>query len=239
MIEIRNVSHSYDSKPVLRNISLSITGQRTAIIGTNGSGKTTLVRLLNALILPDLGEVCIAGVSTKDNARAARRNVGLVFQNPDTQIVMPTVAEDLAFGLENLRLPKSEIAREVANWLETYGLGDRRDSPAHLLSGGEKKLLSILSVLIMKPKIIVFDEPFASLDFMNRSRIETLIDTLPQPVITVTHDLNSIAHYDRALLLDKGEVCADGAPGHVVPVYLERMQACFPSISPAIPLSIA
>jgi biotin transport system ATP-binding protein len=121
---------------------------------------------------------------------------------------------------------------------EAHGLGGRLESPAHLLSGGEKKLLSILSVLIMEPEAIVFDEPLASLDLVNRRRILALIDSLPQRVVTITHDLDTVAHYDRALLLHEGRVAADGAPDAVGALYLDLMLSCSPSMRPAARPSI-
>jgi biotin transport system ATP-binding protein len=236
MIEVGNVSHAYDGKPVLCDVSLSLKEQRIAVIGGNGSGKTTFSRLLNGLILPQTGTVTVFGVSTAHDARHARRHVGLVFQNPDYQIVMPTVEEDLAFGPKNLRVPKDEIESRIRHLVNGTVLEDKLLSPAHLLSGGEKKLLSIFSVLIMQPRIAVFDEPLASLDHVNARRIRALIDALPQAVICITHDLDSIRHFCRAILFHEGCVAADGPPNNVTAVYmniLDTNASCSPSISTA------
>ncbi len=237
MIEVSNVSKSSGNSLILEGITVSVDDHRTAVIGANGSGKTTFARLLNGLMLPDSGEVLVFRKSTRKDGRHARRNVGLVFQNPDTQIVMPTVEEDLAFGLENLKVPKAEIASRVEEWLQAYGLWEKRNDPAHLLSGGEKKLLSILSVLIMEPALVVFDEPLASLDLVNRTRILSLIERLPQPAVVLTHDLDTIAHYDRVLVLDKGRLIANDTPAPAIAAYLERVQRCSPSMPPATPSS--
>jgi len=208
--------------PVLRGLSLRLADRRIAIIGDNGSGKSTLARMLNGLLLPRMGEVLIDGISTSKDAKAARAAVGLVFQNPEHQIVMPTVEEDLAFGPRNLNLPRDEVAARVDDLLTRHGLADKRTQPAHLLSGGEKKLLSILSVVIMRPRTIVFDEPMTSLDRRNRARIARVMAELPQQLITITHDLDLIADYDRAILLAGGEVVAEGPPGEVIARYEEQ-----------------
>jgi biotin transport system ATP-binding protein len=225
LIELRDVSHDFDAVPVLRGLNLRLTERRIAIIGDNGSGKSTLARMLNGLLLPRAGEVVVGGVSTRREAKAARAAVGLVFQNPEHQIVMPTVEEDLAFGPRNLNLPREEIAARVNDLLGQYGLDDKRTQPAHLLSGGEKKLLSILSVVIMRPRTILFDEPMTSLDRRNRARISQVMAELPQQLITITHDLDLIAGYDRAILLAGGEVAADGPPESVVAQYEQRDEA--------------
>lgn len=222
MIELRDVRHDFDGVRVLDGISLKLSERRIAIIGDNGSGKSTLARCLNGLLVPRAGEVVVDGVSTRTDAAAARAAVGLVFQNPEHQIVMPTVEEDLAFGPRNLNLPRAEIAARVGDLLARYGLDGKRTQAAHLLSGGEKKLLSILSVVIMAPRAIVFDEPMTSLDRRNRLRIARVMADLPHQAITITHDLDLIADYDRAILLADGRVVADGEPSRVVARYLEQ-----------------
>ena len=225
VIELRGVSHDFDGVPVLRGLNLRLVERRIAIIGDNGSGKSTLARMLNGLLLPRDGEVLIDGVSTRKDAKAARGAVGLVFQNPEHQIVMPTVEEDLAFGPRNLNLSKAEIAARIDALLPRYGLADKRQQSAHLLSGGEKKLLSILSVVIMRPRTIVLDEPMTSLDRRNRARIARVMAELPQQLITITHDLDLIADYDRVILLAGGQVAADGAPAQVIARYTEQEEA--------------
>jgi biotin transport system ATP-binding protein len=220
MIEIRDVSHDFDGRPVLRGISLTLTEKRVAIIGGNGSGKTTLARMLNGLVLPRRGEVLVDGASAAKDGAAVRRLVGYVFQNPEHQIVMPTVEEDLAFGLKNMNLPKAEIAARIDAMLAAHGLADRRNAAAHLLSGGEQKLLTLLSILIMEPRYIIFDEPMNSLDLAARRRLAQLMEALPQSVITITHDFELIAGYERAILIHEGRVAADGRPADVVRRYV-------------------
>ena len=155
MFEIANVSHRFGACDVLKDVNLSITEHRIGIIGANGSGKSTFARLLNGLLIPDEGTVTVDGIDTREDAKAVRRRVGFVFQNPDNQIVFPVVEEDVAFGLRNLKLPKEEIARRVDTVLARYRLGHLRDRPTHLLSGGEKQMLAISAVLVMEPRYVV------------------------------------------------------------------------------------
>jgi biotin transport system ATP-binding protein len=225
MIEICRISHAFDGRSVLRDISLTLAERRIAIIGANGSGKTTLARTLNGLVVPQKGEVRVDGVSARKNGREVRRLVGYVFQNPEHQIVMPTVEEDLAFGLENMNLPKAHIAARVGDMLAAHGLGDRRSAAAHLLSGGEQKLLTLLSVLIMEPRYIIFDEPMNSLDRATRLRLTAMMNGLHQTAITITHDLDLVADYDRAILMHDGAVVADGPPAKVIRRYIEITDA--------------
>jgi len=223
MIELKAVSHDFDGRTILADISLSLAERRIAILGANGSGKSTLARMLNGLVLPRRGEVLVDGVSTRKDAARARRLVGYVFQNPEHQIVMPTVEEDIAFGLRNLNLPKAEIAAKVDAILAAHDFTGRRAAPAHLLSGGEQKLLSLISVLVMEPRVIIFDEPLNSLDLAARRRFTALMRSLPQMLITITHDFDLIADYERAVLIDAGKVAADGPPAAVVRRYVEQV----------------
>ncbi|HYH18480.1 MAG TPA: ABC transporter ATP-binding protein [Azospirillum sp.] len=223
MIELREVSHSFGERPVLSDVTLTLAERRIGIVGANGSGKSTFARLLNGLLLPSRGAVLVDGIDTRRDARAVRRRVGFVFQDPDVQIVYPTVEEDLAFGLKNLRLDKGEIARRVDAALERFGLATLRRQSAHVLSGGEKQLLAIAGVLAMEPAAIVFDEPTTLLDLRNRRRIAAAIRDLPQRAVVVTHDLDLLADFERVIALDKGRVLADGAPAEVIDAYVRRM----------------
>jgi biotin transport system ATP-binding protein len=225
MIELNSISHDFDGRPVLHDITLRLHEKRIAIVGGNGSGKTTLARMLNGLVIPKRGEILVDGVSTARDASKVRRLVGYVFQNPEHQIVMPTVEEDIAFGLRNMNLPKAEIAARVDAILAAHRFTGRRAAPAYLLSGGEQKLLSLVSVLVMEPRYIIFDEPLNSLDLAARRRFAKLMHDLPQTVITITHDFELIAEYDRALLIHEGRVAADGAPADVVRRYVDLMDA--------------
>ncbi|MEJ2228554.1 MAG: ABC transporter ATP-binding protein [Alphaproteobacteria bacterium] len=225
MIEISSVTHCFNNAFTLCDITLRFDEQRIAIIGGNGSGKSTLARMLNGLLLPDSGDVLVDGLSTKREAAKVRGLVGYVFQNPEHQIVMPTLEEDLAFGLWNMNLAKDEVTARVDAMLAAHGLEAKRHSPAHLLSGGEQKLLTLLSVLIMEPRYIVFDEPMNSLDLRARRRLASVMAGLQQNIITITHDFELIADYDRAILLHEGRVAGDGLPADVVQQYIALADA--------------
>jgi len=223
MIELRQVSHRFGDHQVLRDVSLSITERRVAVVGANGSGKSTFARLLNGLVVPDEGTVTVDGLDTKADGKAVRRKVGFVFQDPDTQIVYPTVEEDIAFGLKNLKLDKAEIARRVGAVLDRYGLTEHRTRPAHLLSGGQKQLLAICSVLVMEPAYVVFDEPTTLLDLRNKRKIVEIVAGLPQSAIFISHDLDLLGGFDRVLVFDGGRVVADDRPSAAIARYLELM----------------
>lgn len=223
MITLQNVSLSFGTRIVLHDISLSLSEHRIAVLGANGSGKSSLARLLNGLALPTQGEVLVDGLNTRKKGRDVRRKVGFVFQNPDNQIVMPVVEEDLAFGMKNLGFSKEEIAAKTEAILTRYNMSDLRDHPAHLLSGGQKQLLAISGVLVMAPEILVMDEPTTLLDLRNKRRIARAVAELPQQVITVTHDLDLITDYDRAIVIDEGRIFADGPPAQIIPAYQELM----------------
>ncbi len=222
-IELRGVSHDYGDRPVLRDLSLTLAESRVGVVGGNGSGKSTFARLLNGLVVPTEGTVLVDGLDTRTQLREVRRRVGFVFQDPDAQIVLPTVAEDVGFGLTNLGVPPEERARRVEEVLVRYGLAGHRDHPAHLLSGGQKQLLAIAGVLVMAPQRVVFDEPTTLLDLANTRRIARVVEELEQDVVVVTHHLDLLAGFDRVLVFEDGRVVADGAPAETVRWYVDRM----------------
>jgi biotin transport system ATP-binding protein len=167
--------------------------------------------------------VLVDGLDTRTAVREVRRRVGFVFQDPDAQIVHPTVAEDVAFGLQNLGVPAAERTERVAEVLDRYGLAGHADHPAHLLSGGQKQLLAIAGVLVMRPARVVFDEPTTLLDLVNARRVARLVAELDQPVVVVTHDLALVEDADRVLVLDGGRVVEDGPPEQSVRAYRKLM----------------
>jgi biotin transport system ATP-binding protein len=222
-VELTGVSHAYGERTVLRDVSLVLAESRVGVIGGNGSGKSTFARLLNGLVVPTAGRVLVDGLDTRTDVRAVRRRVGFVFQDPDAQIVYPTVAEDVAFGLQNQGVPSEERAERVSEVLARYGLADHADHPAHLLSGGQKQLLAIAGVLVMRPLRVVFDEPTTLLDLANKRRVAQVIGELPQDVVVVSHDLDLLAGFDRVLVFEDGRVVADGTPRETVDWYVARM----------------
>ncbi|WP_299956395.1 energy-coupling factor ABC transporter ATP-binding protein [uncultured Modestobacter sp.] len=222
-IELRGVGHRYGERVVLEGIDLTLTEQRVGVIGANGSGKSTFARLLNGLVVPTEGRVLVDGLDTGTQVRAVRRRVGFVFQDPDAQIVHPTVAEDVAYGLENQGVPADERTVRVAEVLARYGLAGHADHPAHLLSGGQKQLLAIAGVLVMRPARIVFDEPTTLLDLVNARRIAELIAGVDQQVVVVTHQLDLLDGFDRVLVVDGGRVVCDDVPPAAVAAYRALM----------------
>jgi biotin transport system ATP-binding protein len=218
IIEINNLSHVFsDGTKGLTNINITIKkGSFVVLAGSNGSGKTTLLRHLNGLLLPEEGEVRIEGVSVGDDLLAARQKVGMVFQETDSQIVGETVFEEIAFGPENLRLGRDEINRRVASAMELVGLSHRGDDRPHLLSGGQKRRLTIAGILAMEPAILVFDEPFSNLDYPGVLTVLRHIVTLHQQghtIVLTTHDLEKvISHADRLLIMQEGRIVRDSHP---------------------------
>jgi biotin transport system ATP-binding protein len=222
-VELRGVGHVYGDRVVLADLDLHLTERRVGVVGANGSGKSTFARLLNGLVVPTAGTVLVDGLDTRTSAREVRRRVGFVFQDPDAQIVHPTVAEDVAYGLENQGVPPAERAERVTEVLQRYGLAGHADHPAHLLSGGQKQLLAIAGVLVMRPARIVFDEPTTLLDLVNTRRVGAVIEDLAQQVVVVTHDLELLDGFDRVLVFDDGRVVADDRPDRAVAAYRALM----------------
>jgi len=222
IIEIKNLSHSFlDGTLGINGVNLSIKeGEFIVIGGQNGSGKTTLLKHLNGLLLPTKGTVLVKGVEVSRNIKKIRQMVGMVFQNADSQIVGETVYADVAFGPENLCLDRQEIEKRVSAALESVDLAQHADKSPHLLSGGEKRRLSIAGILAMEPKIIVFDEPFSSLDYPGVRQVLEQIISLHQSghtIIITTHDIEKIiTHANRLLIMEDGKVVRDGMPDKIL-----------------------
>lgn len=223
LIVFDRVSHRYGDRPVLRDVTVTFDEHRVGVIGANGSGKSTFVRMLNGLVVATSGTVRVADLDPDKQARQVRRRVGFCFTDPDAQIVMPTVAEDIAFGLRRRGLTRDEVAHRVDGALASYGLTEHRDHPAHLLSGGQKQLLAIASVLVTDPDLLVMDEPTTLLDLANARRIAAAVAELPQQVVLVTHHLDLLAGYDRVLVFDRGRLVHDACPDEAVAFYEELM----------------
>lgn len=223
MIELESVTVGYGERTVLRNVNLRLTERRIGIVGRNGSGKSTFARLLNGLLIPNQGQVVVDGLNTRSQGKAIRRLVGFVFQNPDNQIVFPIVEEDIAFGLKNLGFNAERIDPAVDQILDRYGLLDHRTHPSHLLSGGQKQLLAIAGVLVMDPKYIVFDEPTTLLDLFHKRQVCHAIAELDQTVIIATHDLETLAEFDRVIVFEDTRIVADDEPAPALRYYTEMM----------------
>jgi biotin transport system ATP-binding protein len=223
LISLNNVFYQYEPEGIkaLQGISLEINdGEHLAVIGPNGCGKTTLIQHLDALLIPTSGSVTIDGLDTANPTEQVeiRSLVGMVFQNPENQIIGMTVEEDVAFGPENLRLPTSEIKERVAQALELVGITELAQRNIEHLSGGEKRLVAIAGVLAMRPRYIAFDEPTAFLDPTAGARILKIIDQLYGEnigVVHITHNMAEAAMAGRIAVLHNGRVVLDGTPPEV------------------------
>lgn len=217
---------SIDEKPILHPFSLELSEHRIGIIGANGSGKSTLARLINGLAHPTQGTVHVDGLNVARKGKAVRQKVGFVFSDADNQIIMPTVAEDVAFSLRRHRLARHERERRVQEVLARMGLAEHADQSPHQLSGGEKQMLALASIMVLEPELIIADEPTTLLDLRNRKKIAGIFDALPQQMVIVTHDLELLQHSDRVLCVDEGRIVDDSvssSPAQVISAYIERM----------------
>jgi biotin transport system ATP-binding protein len=216
-IAVEGVSVDFDGRAVLHDVTVDLTAPTIAVIGANGSGKSTFARLLNGLVAPTAGQVTVDGLHTVRDRALVRRRVGFVFANPEAQILMPTPAEDLALSLRDL--PRAQAQMRVRETLAAQGLAGHADVPASTLSGGQKQMLALASVLITEPRVIVADEPTTLLDLRNARRIADLLLAQSAQVVLVTHDLELAARCHTAVLFDEGRVTASGAPDDVIEAY--------------------
>jgi biotin transport system ATP-binding protein len=223
VIEAVGVTHRYGERTVLSEVTVRLEEQRVGVVGANGSGKSTFARLLNGLVLPSTGRVSVDGLDTRAQGREVRRRVGFCFTDPDAQIVMPTVAEDVAFGLRRRGMAKADARALVERTLAAYGLAGYEDHPAHLLSGGQKQMLALASVLVTDPALLVMDEPTTLLDLRNAQLVARVVAGLPQQVLLVTHHLDLLDGFDRVLVFDEGRLVLDDVPAAAVRHYRALM----------------
>ena len=223
-IEICSASVFYGKERILENVSLSIREQRVGFIGRNGSGKTTLLRILAGLQELNNGKVLIDGTEVAKKRKEAIKKVGIIFQNPDHQIIFPTVGEELRFGLTQLGLKKNEADLKVIACLKKYDKVDWFERSISTLSQGQKHLVCLLSVLLMKPRVLLLDEPFTGIDIPTQLKLEHYLSSLKQTIIHVSHMPETFADYQRLIWVDEGVVQADGTPKTVIKKYRNAMK---------------
>jgi cobalt/nickel transport system ATP-binding protein len=215
VLRLRGVTYRYpDGHRALDGVDLRVeAGERVAVLGPNGAGKSTLCLHCNGILTPAGGTVEVGDLTTADRRalQEIRRRVGLVFQDPDDQLFMPTVRDDVAFGPANLGLDGAEVAERVAAALDMVGMGEHVDRAPHHLSFGQRKRVATATVLAMDPDVLVLDEPSSNLDPRSRRELGEILAKLPQTLLLVTHDLPfAVEHCDRAVVLDAGRIVADG-----------------------------
>ncbi len=219
-VRFSDVHYSYpDGTEALKGVSFTIThGERVAILGLNGCGKSTLLLHTNGLLLPSQGEVNVGDVPvTKKTLPVVRRAVGMVFQNPDDMLFMPTVYDDVAFGPRNMKLPEKEVERRVRGALEAVGLSGCDDKAAYQLSGGQRRSAAIASVLSMEPNILVLDEPSSNLDLKARRNLIDLLKTFHHTIIVATHDIEMAQELcPRSLLMQDGRIISDAPTQEII-----------------------
>ncbi|MBP9048041.1 MAG: ABC transporter ATP-binding protein [Tabrizicola sp.] len=222
-IEISAASVKLGGRLVLDGLTLRLTESRIGVLGRNGSGKTTLLRLIAGLIAPDAGTVRVEGADPFRDRKATLAALGILFQNPDHQILFPTVEEELAFGLVQQGVPAATAAAQVAGLLAAEGRAHWAKAPVSTLSQGQRHYLCLLAVLLMQPRTILLDEPLAGLDLPTQARLARRFAALPQRLVTITHDPRVLAGADRVLWLEAGRIVADGTPDVVIPAFTEDM----------------
>ncbi|MBR3847840.1 MAG: energy-coupling factor transporter ATPase [Oscillospiraceae bacterium] len=235
IIKSENLTFQYNlgaelSKTALSEVSISVReGEYLVILGHNGSGKSSLAKHFNAVLLPCGGKVFVDGMDTLDEALLfeIRRTCGMVFQNPDNQIVATIAEEDVAFGPENLGIPREEIRERVDEALRTVGMYDYREHAPHLLSGGQKQRIAIAGIIAMRPRCIVLDEPTSMLDPQGRRDVLAILDDLNRnhgiTIVLITHHMNEAVHADRIIIMDSGKIVMEGTPREIFP-HVEKLR---------------
>ena len=224
LIHLDAVRYAPGGKTVLDNITVKSDARRIGIVGRNGSGKTSLARVMAGLVPADGGSVRIAGVDVAQDRKAALGAIGILFQNPDHQIIFPTVQEEIAFGLTQMGYSKGEAARGVADILARFGKTHWAEAPVHPLSQGQRQLVCLMSVLAMRPRVIVLDEPFAGLDIPTTLHLRRMLDALEVTLVLITHRPDVLEGYDRVLWIEQGQIVEDGPAEPVIAAFDARMR---------------
>jgi biotin transport system ATP-binding protein len=223
LIDLRQVSYAAQGKTILSDITLNTRARRIGFVGRNGSGKTTLARLLAGLVPPEAGHLEIDGIEVAKDRKAALGRVGILFQNPDHQIIFPTVEEEIGFGLAQMKRPRERIAQEVAAILDRFGKAHWAKAAIHQLSQGQRQLVCLMAVLVMEPRLVILDEPFAGLDIPTTRQLQRVLDGLEQTIVMITHDPRMVEDYDHLVWLEEGRIQRQGDAAPVLSAFTERM----------------
>lgn len=219
----KDVEYTPQGTHVLGPVSVEMSEQRIGIVGRNGSGKSSFARLLAGLIKSDAGHVTVADVDVAKDRKAALTTIGIIFQNPDHQIIFPTVGEEMAFGLHQMGMPRERATEKAALTLSYHGRAHWFDRSTHELSQGQRHFVCLMSVLAMEPKTIVLDEPYAGLDIPTSMQLHRWLDGLDQQIILITHDPDALAGFDRVLWFEGGHIAGDGAAKSVLANFKSEM----------------
>jgi biotin transport system ATP-binding protein len=222
-IQLSEVSLVINGKGILDDVSFNAVEHRIGIVGRNGSGKTTLARVMAGLATPTAGHVRIMHVDVAKDRQAAIGAIGILFQNPDHQIIFPTVEEEIAFGLVQMGLSKEDASDRVAGLLDEFGKAHWAKAAIHQLSHGQKQLVCLMSILAMEPKIIVMDEPFSGLDIPTRTQLARYLERVDATLVHISHEADYLRSYDRVIWLENGKIAMDGAPKPVLAAFSRRM----------------
>lgn len=223
-IELVHVALTRNNRPLFTELNLRLSEPRIGLIGSNGAGKSSLAQLCNGLVRPTQGRVISHGIDTQQGPQALARTVGYVFQNPEHQMIFPTVAEELSFSLQQCGLSARAARQHARDYLAQHQRSDWADRSVMTLSEGQKQWLCIHAVLVMSPRTLILDEPYAALDLASRYALSALLAELPQHILLITHELEPLQHFDRILWLEAGHIQADGPPAEVLPLYQAAAQ---------------
>ena len=222
LVEFEGVGFSRGSVKILKELNVELAQSRVAVIGPNGAGKSSFARLINGLLVPDAGQVKVNGRDVQTHLKAVRRQVGFLFQNPDNQIVFPMVREDMDFGLKGHIKDPAERWLRIDQTLSRLDITPLAQRAVHTLSGGQKQLVALATVLSTTPELLVLDEPTTQLDLRYRNRLIAILREIEQPAIVLTHDLAMVEDFDRVLVIAQQGVVMDGLPSDVLPWYVEH-----------------
>jgi biotin transport system ATP-binding protein len=228
-IELFKVTLKRNELLLFKGLSLTLSEPRIGVIGSNGAGKSSLLQLTNGLLQPTEGHIISHGINTHKGPQALAHRIGYVFQNPDHQMIFPTVVEEFSFSLQQSGCSAAEARQKALDYLEQQHRSHWADRSVMSLSEGQKQWLCIHSILIMAPHTLILDEPYAALDLASRYALSALLQQLTQQIILITHELEPLAQFDRILWLESGQLIADGPPAEILPQY--RAQAKAPAQS--------